>query len=180
MLKSTWDQLNSKTVNYSTIVIRTISWTQGKGNSMVFDFAILKTGQENSHFFDFLFLKTGPGNRIAFDFRFWCCLYRAASWQNQQNDLCAQWRLWSAWASAQSDQSSLSAWRNIGLSGTHWVHCEDSQTGWMPWLIWIFAGHTDHFAGFVMRWLVYYLCFNVASKQTDSREIFACRFCCAD
>ena len=33
----------------------------------------------------------------------------AASWQNQQNGMCAQWILWSAWASAQSDQSSLSA-----------------------------------------------------------------------
>ena len=30
---------------------------------------------------------------------------RAASWQNQQNDLCAQQRLRAAWASAQSDQS---------------------------------------------------------------------------
>ena len=29
----------------------------------------------------------------------------AAAWQNQQNELCAQWRLRSAWASAQSDQS---------------------------------------------------------------------------
>ena len=29
----------------------------------------------------------------------------ARAWQNQQNDLCAQWRLRSAWASAQSDQS---------------------------------------------------------------------------
>ena len=29
------------------------------------------------------------------------------SWQNQQNDLCAQQRLRSAWASTQSDQSSL-------------------------------------------------------------------------
>ena len=29
----------------------------------------------------------------------------AASWQNQQYGLCAQWRLRSAWASAQSDQS---------------------------------------------------------------------------
>ena len=29
----------------------------------------------------------------------------ATSWQNQQNDLCAQRRLKSAWASAQSDQS---------------------------------------------------------------------------
>ena len=30
----------------------------------------------------------------------------AVSWQNQQNDLCAQ--QWSAWASAQSDQSLYS------------------------------------------------------------------------
>ena len=29
----------------------------------------------------------------------------AASWQNQQNDMCALWRLRSVWASAQSDQS---------------------------------------------------------------------------
>ena len=29
----------------------------------------------------------------------------AASWQNQQNGMCAQRRLRSAWASAQSDQS---------------------------------------------------------------------------
>ena len=36
----------------------------------------------------------------------------ATSWQNQQNDMCAQWRLRSAWASAQFDQSSLCA---------HWV-----------------------------------------------------------
>ena len=28
----------------------------------------------------------------------------AAAWQNQQNGMCAQWRLISAWASAQSDQ----------------------------------------------------------------------------
>ena len=29
----------------------------------------------------------------------------AASWQNQQNGMCAQWRLRSDWADAQSDQS---------------------------------------------------------------------------
>ena len=41
-----------------------------------------------------------------------CCICRleeeavwVTSWQNQQNDFCAQWRLRSAWASAQSDQS---------------------------------------------------------------------------
>ena len=47
----------------------------------------------------------------------------AASWRNQWNDLCIQWRHISAWA--QSDQSSLSAWRNIGSSATHSVNCED-------------------------------------------------------
>ena len=51
----------------------------------------------------------------------------AASWQNQQNDLCSLQRLRSAWASTQSDQSSLSAGRNIGSSATHWAHCEDSD-----------------------------------------------------
>ena len=37
---------------------------------------------------------------------------------------------------------------------THWVDSEDSdQTGRMPRLIWVFAGGTGHFVGFVMRWL---------------------------
>ena len=57
--------------------------------------------------------------------------------------LCAQRRLRSAWASAQSDQSSLSAWRKLGSLATHWAHSEDSDlTGWMPRLIWVFAGWT--------------------------------------
>ena len=78
----------------------------------------------------------------------------AASWQNQQNGMCAQRRLTSAWASAQSDQSSLSAWRKLGSLATHWAHSEDSdKTGRMPRLIWVFAGRTCHFVGFVMRWL---------------------------
>ena len=67
----------------------------------------------------------------------------AASEQNQQNGTCAQRRLRSTWASAQSDQSSLSAWRKLGPLATHWAHSEDSdQTGWMPRLIWVFAGRT--------------------------------------
>ena len=28
------------------------------------------------------------------------------------------------------------------------------QTGWMPRLIRVFAGHTRHFVGFVMLWLI--------------------------
>ena len=77
----------------------------------------------------------------------------AASWQNQQNGMCSQRSLRSAWASALSGQCSLSAWRKVGSFATQWVHSEDSnQTGWMPRLIWVFAGRTCHFVGFVMRW----------------------------
>ena len=87
-----------------------------------------------------------------------CKLKWAASWRNQQSGMCAQHRLRSAWASAQSDQSSLSAWRKLGSLATHWAHSEDSdQTERMPRLIWVFAGHTCHFLGFVMRWLKCYI-----------------------
>ena len=55
----------------------------------------------------------------------------AASWQNKQNGICAQRRLRSArsvWS-----ESSLSTWRKLGSSATHWAHSEDSdQTGRMP------------------------------------------------
>ena len=47
-------------------------------------------------------------------------------------------------------ESSLSAWRKLGS--------EDSdQTGRMPRLIWVFAGHTCHFVGFVMRRLFIFI-----------------------
>ena len=40
-------------------------------------------------------------------------------------------------------ESLLSAWRKLGSLATHWAQSEDSdQTGWMPRLIWVFAGHT--------------------------------------
>ena len=42
----------------------------------------------------------------------------------------------------------------LGSLAVHWAHSEDAdQTGRMPRLIWVFAGHTCHFVGFVMRWL---------------------------
>ena len=41
---------------------------------------------------------------------FWVFPIWAASWQNQQNGMCAQRRLRSGWASAQSDHSLLCAW----------------------------------------------------------------------
>ena len=53
-------------------------------------------------------------------------------------------------------ESSLSAWKNIGPLTTHWVHNEDSdQTGRMPRLIWVFAGRTCHFVGFVVWRLIW-------------------------
>ena len=56
-------------------------------------------------------------------------------------------------------EPSLSTWRNIGSSATHWAHCEDSdQTGRMLRLIWVFAGRTDPFVGFVMRRLISSYC----------------------
>ena len=61
------------------------------------------------------------------------------SWQNQQNDLCAQRRLRSAWASAVRMKK---AW----VLSYPWAHIDGSdQTGQMPRLIWVFAGRTDHF-----------------------------------
>ena len=52
-------------------------------------------------------------------------------------------------------ESSLSAWRKLGSSATHWAHSKDSeQTGQMPRLICVFAGRTCHIVGFVMRRLI--------------------------
>ena len=82
------------------------------------------------------------------------------TWQNQQNGMCAQWRLRSAWA----DQSlcclheeslghiertaktlirlgGCPCWSESSL-GAH-DHSKDcDQTGWMPMLIWVFTRRT--------------------------------------
>ena len=52
-------------------------------------------------------------------------------------------------------ESSLSAWRKLGSLATHWVHSKDSdKSGRMPRLIWVFAGCTCHFVGFVTKRLI--------------------------
>ena len=50
-------------------------------------------------------------------------------------------------------ESSLSTWQHLGFLATHWAHSSD-QTGLMLRLIWVFAGCTCHFVGFVMRRLI--------------------------
>ena len=53
--------------------------------------------------------------------------------------------------------SSLSGWTKLGSLAIHWAHSEDSDpTGRMPRLIWVFAGRTCHFVGFVWRRLIFH------------------------
>ena len=59
-------------------------------------------------------------------------------WQNQQNDLCDQCLLCAQWVA--KDPSFL-----------HADSKDSDQTERMPRLIWVFAGRTCHFVGFVMR-----------------------------
>ena len=71
--------------------------------------------------------------------------------------MCAQQRLRSAWASTQSDQteSSLCAqWIAKDPSFLHAASEDSDQTERMPRLIWVFAGRTCHFVGFVMSRLI--------------------------
>ena len=88
---------------------------------------------------------------LRFTAHIWSTIW-AASWQNQQNGMCAQRRLRSVWASAQSHQSSLCAqWVAKDPSCLHADSKDSDQTGRMPRLIWVFAGRTCHFVGFVMK-----------------------------
>ena len=60
-------------------------------------------------------------------------------------------------------ETSLSAWRILGSLVTQWAHSKDSDQ--MPRLVWVFAGRTSHFVGFVMI-LVGWLCWGLTSQST--------------
>ena len=48
----------------------------------------------------------------------------------------------------------------MGSLGPNFVQADSAdsdQTVWMPRLIWVFAGRTDHFVGFVMPWLNFHI-----------------------
>ena len=96
----------------------------------------------------------------------------ATSQQNKRNGMCAQQRLSSAWASTQSDQSSLCAQWVARVPRCRHVDREDpDQTVWMHRLIWVFAGHTGHFVGFVMRWLIFCCSSDRGSYSRDTKQI---------
>ena len=66
---------------------------------------------------------------------------------------------------------SLSAWRNLGSLGTHWADSEDSDgedSKRMLRLIWVFAGRTGHFVGFVMLRLI---CFFLWWSDWDRKPL---------
>ena len=54
-----------------------------------------------------------------------------------------------------SESSLCAEWVAEGPSFLHADNKGSDQTGWKPRLIWVFAGRTFHFVGFVMRWLLY-------------------------
>ena len=128
---------------------------------MIIIFFLLQTEQANlyeQHSLEILFLvyhtfKTYTLNEATL-WEFYAEIW-ASAWQNQQNDICAQRRLRSAWASAESDQSSLCApWLAKDPMFLHVDSENYEQTGRMPRLIWVFAGRTGHFVGFVMLHLI--------------------------
>ena len=79
---------------------------------------------------------------------------------DQPLGICQVWRSAktqiSPWAFAKSDQYSLCAhWVAKDPSFLHANSKDSDQTGQMPSLIWVFAGCTCHFVGFVMRRLIH-------------------------
>ena len=73
----------------------------------------------------------------------------AAAWQNHQSGMCAQRRLRSPWASAVFPVSSLlNEW--LRAQAFFMRTAKTDHTGRMPRLIWVFAGRTCHFVGFVV------------------------------
>ena len=98
----------------------------------------------------------------------------ATSWQNQhvhpaKTQISLGIRpVWS--------ESLLSAWRKLGSLATHWAHSEDSdQTGWMPRLIWVFAGHTV-----ILLVLLWGGSYNDPSKAVIPSVLakLTCKWCC--
>ena len=77
-------------------------------------------------------------------------------------------------------ESSLSAWRKIGFLAIQWVHSEDAdQTGRMPRLIWVFAGHKGDLFGFVVQRLIYCssLCYRLVLTTGKIYIMLASWFC---
>ena len=77
-----------------------------------------------------------------------------------------------------SESSLCAQWVAMDPSFLHADSEHSDQTGWMPRLIWVFAGHTCHFVGFVMRRFMFvkktYMCVSAISRllYTDYFGVF--------
>ena len=70
-------------------------------------------------------------------------------------------------------ESSLSAGRKLGSLAIHRTHSEDSDQTWrVPRLIWVVAGRTCHFVGFVMRRLMW---FHVVESSHEITHFVCCK-----
>ena len=91
----------------------------------------------------------------------------AAPWQKTTKWLCpAKTQISLGICPVWSKTSLCAQWVAKNPSFLHADSQDSDQTGWMPRLIWVFAGRTFHFVGFVMRWfsyLVKFLYINFAS-----------------
>ena len=94
---------------------------------------------------------------------------RAASWQNQQNDVHpAKTQISMGIRPVWSESSLCAQWVAKDPNFLHADSKDSDQTGRMPRLIWVFTWRTCHFVGFVMRWLT---CF---FSQLSLFSLFCC------
>ena len=102
------------------------------------------------------------------------CSNWATARQKQQNDPCAQGRLWPAG----HPPSLIRVFADCMKKS--WVHSyplsaskNSNQSGQMPKLIWVFAGCTVHCAGFVMHWLNLFHMYNqrTSGPVTPTRDL---------
>ena len=56
--------------------------------------------------------------------------------------------------------------KKLGSLATHWAHSKDPLS-----VIWAFAGHTCHFVGFVMGWLISYFLIFFLIRHVANGEI---------
>ena len=93
----------------------------------------------------------------------------ATSWQNQQNDMCAQQRLRSAWASAQSDQSLLCA--QLVAKDPMFLHADSEETGQSE------SSLGAHTILLVLSWGGSYLLFSFVTSCHKNCKTTHCHWC---
>ena len=74
-----------------------------------------------------------------------------------------------------SESSLRAQWVSKDRSFLHADSEDSDQTGRMPSLIWVFAGRTCHFVGFLVRWLNYYSIHSPGLSQLSIHDIICAK-----